>query len=1075
MIKNVFIKSILRQPVRSLLLFLLIGIASFAFIMRTVEYIVIHRHIHEIGRNYRAVGFLRAEDELADITDAADFLANSPFMGYEDRRRRFEGVLQNEYSPDVAGMHRHLPREERRLYTAAFFYAQVEEIFRDTEDEGIIWVNTRVMEVVAGSPEIVTPDSQFFWGWSETWLRFEFEPGGDTSPVDDLQVGEVHLFKAHHYRDPGQWWVTPVMQPLPDDDMLEQEIAAARHGSGAVTLQTTSDMNLLSDLQGRGSSMRLQNGRLINRADYVNQNHVAVINQAFAHMRGIGVGDTLTLRVYNNQFIHGTVPSTWMTDEGLVDARTELVIVSLPDDSGYTEVELQIVGIYSTFYRADETYGYGMIFVPDSIIPEIPLDTRNFPDNFLPYRQYGFQLNSTHEEQAFFLAYRDILLEYGVSLQMFRSGAEVFWTAADAILLSTAFNAIMFGLVVVLVLVLVTFLYVRQRHREFAINRALGMSVKKILLQTCISIFLIALPATAIGGTLAWHYAMEEAVNTLEPFTLLEGREDPFAPFRYDFVASAIEDAAQVEFSLIMLAALVAAFFGFILAMMLICLFVYLRRPVLEQLQGKSGGNIGRKSPPAKYAPPPEYVGPSKTGGLTKFDASPMPGVRLKHTLGWVSKHITRSRAKTFLTASLALIFLVALGWLQESTQRTADNIDYLFDNTVIHVELETHGIPFSGYERMHMLADSGYFDIIAPEAFHSLAFLLPEYAGGSTHDNWREQIGFDPNVGMQGNIDAGIFDNIVGVSCIDEFTSRHSAVLLGDDALGFSVDFVDGFDTASFAYTDSYLTQVVPVIISTTTAEARGLALGENIYLGYTAMPTTASPWHLIPARVVGIHNQHFHMPIAAVGLGNQAVAQAIALEMATIVPVTVVEAMLGSFTIYHALRLTIDTAFNRELDNAVDTLEYFMVQHRGFRPRTAQLEVLVYDEELRNMVGAMSQIHLLLELLYPVALALAIVIGAAVSLLLMLQMEKNAAIMRVLGKSGFKTCLTLCAEQLFVSLGGLLVGLVALIIMSWGFGLTALLTVVGIYLASVMAGAIVGAIMITAKTPLELLQVRE
>jgi len=154
---------------------------------------------------------------------------------------------------------------------------------------------------------------------------------------------------------------------------------------------------------------------------------------------------------------------------------------------------------------------------------------------------------------------------------------------------------------------------------------------------------------------------------------------------------------------------------------------------------------------------------------------------------------------------------------------------------------------------------------------------------------------------------------------------------------------------------------------------------------------------------------------------------------------------------------------------------LDYYLVQHRGWTPWDAPLQLLFFDEELRNMVGAMSQILLLLELLYPIALALAIIIGAAVALLLMLQMEQNAAIARVLGASKFKTCVMLCTEQIIVCTWGLIIGLAALTIISWGFGLVALVTVAGIYMASVIVGAVVGAVIITARAPIDLLQVRE
>ena len=38
---NIFLKSTLRQPVRSLVLFLLVGLVAFGFVLRTAEFVVV--------------------------------------------------------------------------------------------------------------------------------------------------------------------------------------------------------------------------------------------------------------------------------------------------------------------------------------------------------------------------------------------------------------------------------------------------------------------------------------------------------------------------------------------------------------------------------------------------------------------------------------------------------------------------------------------------------------------------------------------------------------------------------------------------------------------------------------------------------------------------------------------------------------------------------------------------------------------------------------------------------------------------------------------------------------------------
>ena len=59
---NLFLKFTLRQPVRSFLLFALIGLMSFAFVMNAVEFIVVQRELQRLGDTFPPVAFLTSTD-----------------------------------------------------------------------------------------------------------------------------------------------------------------------------------------------------------------------------------------------------------------------------------------------------------------------------------------------------------------------------------------------------------------------------------------------------------------------------------------------------------------------------------------------------------------------------------------------------------------------------------------------------------------------------------------------------------------------------------------------------------------------------------------------------------------------------------------------------------------------------------------------------------------------------------------------------------------------------------------------------------------------------------------------------
>jgi hypothetical protein len=171
-------------------------------------------------------------------------------------------------------------------------------------------------------------------------------------------------------------------------------------------------------------------------------------------------------------------------------------------------------------------------------------------------------------------------------------------------------------------------------------------------------------------------------------------------------------------------------------------------------------------------------------------------------------------------------------------------------------------------------------------------------------------------------------------------------------------------------------------------------------------------------------------------------------------------------------SIQFEIDPAFNRIVAQIYGEIED-IVGHR--RAGEEPLSLLIEDEELRMVVIPMEQNLSLLRLLYPVAIALSAIIGFGLSLLLMLQNAKVAAIMRVLGTTKTKSRATLCFEQIAVCIAGLVMGLIALAALGWGFGSISSLGLAGVYLVGAVVGTVVGSVVVTNRPPLDLLQVRE
>jgi len=181
-----------------------------------------------------------------------------------------------------------------------------------------------------------------------------------------------------------------------------------------------------------------------------------------------------------------------------------------------------------------------------------------------------------------------------------------------------------------------------------------------------------------------------------------------------------------------------------------------------------------------------------------------------------------------------------------------------------------------------------------------------------------------------------------------------------------------------------------------------------------------------------------------------------------------------VGGFGTYPPLltaRFTIDPARNREIDHFRDLMRSPLNNNLG---GNVSLNLYINDDVIHNVIIPMEQNLSLLRVLYPIAIGVAFLIAIGLSLLTMLQNAKNAAIMRVLGKPRFASQAMLSSEQLMVNIGGILIGLLMLFITGSFLGFAPVF-LAGVYFGGVVIGSSIGAFVISARAPLDLLQVRE
>ena len=573
--KNIYIKSMGRQPLRTLLLMLLIATASFTFVMRTTEYILIRNQISEMSLFFHTVGTLSHRDGVAaDVSAAIDIIAESPFVSSYDRRRGFEGTLVDMKNAYLDGS---------RYWRAAWAYRYLQDDFFGREYITFLPRLTTPPEFAG----FVSGDSYFYgellgythtytlpaWG-VDPWgfypnkilyvevdtvlhgypervregqlvgLRMDF-PGEWDSPLTEMEVGQRYFFYGTFYfmlgrlqrdssspikyirqlGDSGLWYVPVAPGETIDTEALGlcRPLEMSRHAQSAVYLRTTRDMTVMPAALECRNLIRLRDGRFLDEEDYAYARPVVVIQERFAQIRQVSVGDTITVRVNADQhlvhspyYLTGTICEMNPVSERIA-AFPELGVLSVPGAYPEITLELEVVGIFSLFHLPQVWTGWSSLnkfmYIPDSLIPaDWGLQSAHFGEigpDYTPALWYSFSLYNLRDQDAFLWHTRETLEDLGFRVNFIGRDGSEFWATADTILLSTTLNFVMFSIVLVLVTAIAAALFLWQRNRDYAILRSLGCSVRGIALQATAALIVFSLPAVLIGSVAGWFYAIE--------------------------------------------------------------------------------------------------------------------------------------------------------------------------------------------------------------------------------------------------------------------------------------------------------------------------------------------------------------------------------------------------------------------------------------------------------------------------------------------------------------------------------------------------------------------------------------
>jgi len=1141
--KHIPLKSTIRQPIRTLIFLLIVALASFGFISRAVEYVIISREINRIEQFYRRTGALIPVDAVAfaNVYEAANLLRGSRYVEFEDRRTITQAIMHD--IPNAMGGHDTFgqsfvrgtqPFSEWGLYAHdAIVIVEVRRIHTGMiilppphgDSRTMTTTKSLALEVID-----VLHGQDNFHRIRQYQAVFEVDTDGN-SIVDDMQQGSFYMVRMIEQRSFDPSSVAVDFFPLFDDvyfidiydedamrytaDRLLEENAILDQNTHMLMVTGTRDMTMMP-LVHSGLLQRFQ-GRFIGYQDYLDANHVIVVPQRIdSTRRDARVGETITLTLRDMRtFLEGSPYDTW-TNEGERRNLPAGYWVSIPrayegDWQNYPtiQIEVEVVGTYThdmemmtRWWSIWGSFKYNEVFVPASIIPE----GFGLVDAHIVSGQYSFALRAPDMDVAFRSAYGYELEQLGFSVQFYGEDPSNFLMSVLPIRNSILVNLLLFAAVLSLALILTVFLYLRQRYKEFAILRALGTSGGFTTWQVLVPVLLLWIPVAVVAAIGGWYFAFNQVLDNLRIVAELDLLTDAaeLAPvrnvleqLRYEAEQALVRQTPSLDITYLvrLCAGLAAAWF----AAVLVGTVLFARRSMISLLQSANGGGVVVRT--LKDTEPPAVVKLTNFADALLIKPTQRSFGKLKSSVKHHSRHILRAPIKTLLVLAMAFLFIVSLGWLDRTIEFTQQEVDRLYATTIITGELldNNNNIPIHSVERLmaHEFVENVYLEAIA---WHNI-FPITEL---DEKDENTIEVDID-------SLSIG-WTNFRFISCWDTFVqdANRPAVFGMGETEEFTVEFIPNFDPASLTQgwreidwtqlngTPPALVMPVPIVVHETllsrhyllthgeyglmvryTLDEEGyhvpyeLSLGDevNIHVGHVRahwLQTEDNDWvntQLVPARIVGVYRgghpqvaYRFRSPLVIVGDPHLFMFYSVRFTIAQEHVANLqgfVREMEGILTYNH------NYLWTDSFGNTQSTIERY--RH----------DVWLNDAEFNRVVIPLEENLYLLRLLYPIARAMSFVLGLGLSLLLMLQNAKNVAILRVLGSPGYKTRFNLCAEQLAVCVLGAATGFGVVLLL--GVGVVTAGVLLSIYIAGTTVGTIIGIWVISNKTPLELLQVRE
>ena len=279
----------------------------------------------------------------------------------------------------------------------------------------------------------------------------------------------------------------------------------------------TSDMNLIHKY--KSGDMYIADGRALEENE---QSEVCVIGADFAELNGLSVGDTITLDLCADTMVHsGKVfgrETPYPTDRDVV-SENQLTERGLEN----VTKTFEIVGIWSdAAFDVEDPYTYALntIFVPESCYPW----AGQVEPSLLP-STFSFELKHPGDAALIKEEIGDQLAALGYELKINDGGYAAAKPNLDFMRLSALIGFVAMCVGLLLCLILITYLFIIRKKKDYAIMRALGTTKSRSNRSLLSALLTLALIAVTIGAFVAGFAAQSAAAKAAAEVAELTGVE----------------------------------------------------------------------------------------------------------------------------------------------------------------------------------------------------------------------------------------------------------------------------------------------------------------------------------------------------------------------------------------------------------------------------------------------------------------------------------------------------------------------------------------------------------------------